>query len=148
MQYTNSNLHIPQLQWGRDHEDVARREYEAEMNTKHINFLVKMSGLHIDVEHPFLAASPDGLTECDCCGKGLLEIKCPFTIPVHQMMHWLTNNIALRRIRKGRSFLTRLTSIIIKCKPNLQFVIYLFVILYVGHLKIYIVPELQLMLIT
>jgi len=29
---------------------------------------------------PHLGASPDGFVECDCCpGKGLLEIKCPFS---------------------------------------------------------------------
>ncbi|XP_077553350.1 uncharacterized protein LOC144168189 [Haemaphysalis longicornis] len=25
----------------------------------------------------FFAASPDGLVECSCCGRGVLEIKCP-----------------------------------------------------------------------
>ena len=28
---------------------------------------------------PRLGASPDGLTECECCGKGLLKMKCPFS---------------------------------------------------------------------
>ena len=27
---------------------------------------------------PFLAATPDGVVSCSCCGEGLLEIKCPF----------------------------------------------------------------------
>ena len=30
--------------------------------------------------YPFLGASPDGLVCCSCCGKGLLEIKCPYSI--------------------------------------------------------------------
>ena len=30
------------------------------------------------LRQPFLAATPDGVVSCSCCGEGLLEIKCPF----------------------------------------------------------------------
>ena len=39
---------------------------------------MRLCGLHIDTDHPYLAATPDGIVSCDCCGTGLLEIKCPF----------------------------------------------------------------------
>ena len=29
------------------------------------------------LSHQFLGASPDGVISCDCCGTGLIEIKCP-----------------------------------------------------------------------
>ena len=29
--------------------------------------------------YPHLGASPDGIVICDCCGKGVLEIKCPYS---------------------------------------------------------------------
>ena len=32
--------------------------------------------LFICVEHLFLGASPDALIECNCCGKGVVEMKC------------------------------------------------------------------------
>ena len=32
----------------------------------------------MDYQNPYLGASPDGLVECSCCGKGVLEVKCPF----------------------------------------------------------------------
>ena len=32
----------------------------------------------ICVEHPFLGASPDALIECNCCGQGVMEVKCSF----------------------------------------------------------------------
>lgn len=32
----------------------------------------------IDHKNPFLGASPDGIINCACCGRGVLEIKCPF----------------------------------------------------------------------
>ncbi len=27
----------------------------------------------------YLGATPDGIVNCDCCGEGLLEIKCPYS---------------------------------------------------------------------
>ena len=38
------------------------------------------SGTIIDEKYPFLSASPDQIIFCKCCGKGLIEIKCPYTI--------------------------------------------------------------------
>ena len=35
------------------------------------------TGLHINVDFSYLGASPDSLIQCDCHGKGVLEIKCP-----------------------------------------------------------------------
>jgi len=26
-----------------------------------------------------MAVSPDGMIDCSCCGKGVFEIKCPFS---------------------------------------------------------------------
>ena len=36
--------------------------------------------MFIDVEQPFVAASPDGIVSCTCCGKGTVEVKCPFRV--------------------------------------------------------------------
>ena len=37
-------------------------------------------GLFFDESKQYLGASPDLLIECSCCGKGVLEIKCPYSI--------------------------------------------------------------------
>ena len=37
-------------------------------------------GLFIHETKQFQRASPDLLVECSCCGKGILEAKCPFCI--------------------------------------------------------------------
>ena len=34
----------------------------------------------IDFENPFLSVSPDQETSCDCCGCGIIEIKCLYSI--------------------------------------------------------------------
>ena len=44
----------------------------------HQDFTLRKVGLYISKEKPFLGASPDGIISCSCCGKGALEIKCPF----------------------------------------------------------------------
>ena len=36
------------------------------------------SAFFICVKHPFLGASPDALIECNCCGQGVVEVKCSF----------------------------------------------------------------------
>ena len=37
-------------------------------------------GTVISEEYPFLSASPDLQVSCECCGTGLVEIKCPYSI--------------------------------------------------------------------
>ena len=40
--------------------------------TKHHNVQILKSGLVIDPQWPFIGASPDGVVECGCCGRGAL----------------------------------------------------------------------------
>jgi len=40
---------------------------------------VSNSVLVINPQWPFIGACPDGIVECNCCGKGVLEIKCPYS---------------------------------------------------------------------
>ena len=78
MQYKCPDPSIPALRWGRVNEERAFKEYEAFMLENHVNFTVRHSGLCLHADYPFLGASPDGVTNCQCCGEGLLEIKCTF----------------------------------------------------------------------
>lgn len=68
----------PQTAWGKEHEETARQAYAAASASIHLNFQCATAGLHISVEKPFLAATPDGLVTCSCCGEGVLEVKCPY----------------------------------------------------------------------
>eukprot|EP00117_Sycon_ciliatum_P026092 scpid48939/ scgid21499/ Inhibitor of growth protein 1 len=65
--------------WGCDHEDEARRQYIESHHLDHRRFAVSDSGLVVNPEWPHLGASPDGRVSCQCCGDGILEIKCPFS---------------------------------------------------------------------
>uniref|UniRef100_A0A3Q3ANK9 YqaJ viral recombinase domain-containing protein n=1 Tax=Kryptolebias marmoratus TaxID=37003 RepID=A0A3Q3ANK9_KRYMA len=66
-----------QTKWGVNHEGDAQKAY-IKIRARHKNQKVKSCGFIINTDFPELGASPDGLTTCDCCGNGCLEIKCPY----------------------------------------------------------------------
>ena len=68
---------VPALEWGRNN-GIARRAYSERQSSSHSGFRCSVAGLVINPLYPHLGASPDGRIECDCCGQGILEIKCPY----------------------------------------------------------------------
>ena len=68
------------LEWGRVNEPVAGEEYLHIMQRTHTEFMVQAAGLFINPLYPHLGASPDGLVSCLCCGAGVIEIKCPYSL--------------------------------------------------------------------
>ena len=66
--------------WGCQHKNHAMENYISQAQCHHDSLSVSPAGFYIDVDKPFNCASPDGLVECSCCDKGLLEIKCPYCI--------------------------------------------------------------------
>ena len=66
------------MKHGKISEGKARETYEKIESCKHDGLVVSNTGLHINQSFPYLGASPDGLVECKCHGKRLLEIKCPY----------------------------------------------------------------------
>lgn len=61
--------------WGCEHESVAREKYKSVTSPHHDTFSLTACGLFIHTEYPFMGASPDGLVNCLCCGKGICEVK-------------------------------------------------------------------------
>ena len=74
----NQAVMVPALEWGRNNEDVARKAYKERQTASHSGFSCSAIGLTINPQYPHLGASPDGRLDCDCCGQGILEIKCPY----------------------------------------------------------------------
>ena len=64
--------------WGCEHEKVALESY-IKKSGHHTDIVVSESGLVIDVSYPHMGASPDGIVTCVCCGRGVIEIKCPYS---------------------------------------------------------------------
>jgi hypothetical protein len=65
--------------WGCDHEKAARSAYLKRNGLLHVNLTIRDCGLIIHPEFPHFGASPDGIAQCDCCGTGTIEIKCPYS---------------------------------------------------------------------
>ena len=79
--YPDENRFFSQAtKWGCEHENVAKTAYINIMKASHKGFVCKDSGLVVSTTHPFIGASPDGSVHCECCGSGVLEIKCPYCI--------------------------------------------------------------------
>ena len=72
--YPESNVFAGQ--YGCQHEDGV---YEEIMTVDHDSFELCKVGLCVRPVLPFSGASPDGLVQCTCCGRGTLEIKCPYS---------------------------------------------------------------------
>lgn len=68
------------MQYDREFSTIATQyenvncQYENVACKEHESFIVTLTGLHVDANHPEIGASPDGLIECKCCRKGVLEI--------------------------------------------------------------------------
>jgi hypothetical protein len=71
---------IPSLKYGREMEGKAKEVFWKYFKTNHREAIIRECGLFIHEEKQYLGASPDSLVECACCGKGVVEIKCPSSI--------------------------------------------------------------------
>ena len=60
---------VPAIKWGIQHEETARHDYTCKMILCHQHFECTLAGLTINPLYPFFGASPDGHTQCDCCGR-------------------------------------------------------------------------------
>nr|XP_054759987.1 uncharacterized protein LOC129266168 [Lytechinus pictus] len=80
MGYEKPDMAIPALKYGREMEDEARRAFFTESKEHHSRLSVRECGMFVDRNNPYIAASPDGIVECNCCGRGVLEIKCPYNV--------------------------------------------------------------------
>ena len=77
--------------WGKEHESTAREQYTFSQTIVHDNFTCSENGLFLSTDYPMFGATPDGVVSCECCGNGILEIKCPFTLQSKCMndLEWL-----------------------------------------------------------
>ena len=73
------NIQTKEMKWGTTMEDTAISHYKAVQVKSHANLTVVRSGLCISQMNPFIAASPDAVVTCKCCGKGVVEVKNPYT---------------------------------------------------------------------
>lgn len=68
--------------------------------------VVRESGLYVMEGRPYIGASPDGLVECECCPKRVLEVKCPKTMKklVQENMEKTKENVPGQKLRHTMTF--------------------------------------------
>ena len=112
MGYGGINLDLPSLKQGRSFEPVAGADYLAIVKSQHHQLIFSECGLFIYSENTYLGASPDGLVECQCCGKGVVEIKCPYSIAHEHPSHTNLNYLCLRNdgktIKQNHAYFSQL----------------------------------------
>ena len=69
---------MPAVKDGLTQEQTARDEFKTYISKEHFEFRVDEVGLCLMSDYPFLGASRDGIVSCACCGRGTLEVKCPY----------------------------------------------------------------------
>lgn len=72
------NVTTAAMKHGISMEPHAASRYTSLMKSRHQKFHATHTGLVLCKDYPFLAASPDLLVNCTCCGQGLCEIKSPY----------------------------------------------------------------------
>ena len=60
--------------WDCDQEKTACDVFIAQVSSNHTEFSFSSIGLVIHTSYPYLAATPNGIIMCKCCGLGVLEI--------------------------------------------------------------------------
>lgn len=76
--YCTPNPNIRAMKHGRETEPEAKEIYKRVIKSSgHTAIHVEECGLFIHASFPYLGSSPDLLVSCECCGQGVVEIKCP-----------------------------------------------------------------------
>ncbi|KAK0134969.1 Protein YNG1 [Merluccius polli] len=95
------------IQWGREKEDTARVSYITETELRHRDMKVEQCGFIVNPSFPEIGATPDALVYCACCGKGCLEIKCPFKHWDHNILQACTDKDFCVQFTEGRMLLKK-----------------------------------------
>ena len=89
-----------------------------------------LSGFFIDAVKPFLGVSPDSIITCNCCGKGVLEVKCPYCNRENlteddQKSFCLTKEDEKWKLRRNHSYYYQVETQMMVCKvPHCDFVVW------------------------
>ena len=61
-------------------EPHAKAHHLSVTKKKHRKLTSSEAGLLVMEVKPYIAVSPDLQIECICCGEGLVEVKCPYSV--------------------------------------------------------------------
>lgn len=77
----------PAVMYGRNNEKHGKR-YARSLFQDHENVTFHECGLTIYKDRPYLAASPDLIIKCHCCGTFTVEVKCPYRLRTNSLLSY------------------------------------------------------------
>ena len=89
-----------------------------EFKRTHLNFNCNDIGVVLFKKYPYLGASPDLIVKCTCCGKGVVETKCPSSIAGEKPSNKIIADWKLQR--RVTADLKKTVHIFIKCTAKWQ----------------------------
>ena len=85
------------IRFGRNFEEKARSTYHKTHCYHHRKCLLRVPGIILSDDTPFLGASPDGIMDCKVCGQFLVEVKCFYSKRnFHPRAAMLASNVLLQ----------------------------------------------------
>ena len=69
---------VPALAWGVKNESKALNQYFLQEKNNHPSLQITRPGIIVSSSHPYIRCSPDAITNCNCHGKQIIEVKCPY----------------------------------------------------------------------
>lgn len=78
-------------EWGVANEKLAITTYRKLLND-HADVVVEECGFFISPDYPFMGASPDSAVSCVCCGRGVVEVKCPYKYRSSPVIDYITSD--------------------------------------------------------
>ena len=93
------------------------------MITKHPGFEIIPCGFFVDNRRSYVGASPDTLVECTCCGKGVVEIKCPLCVKNVESLNDIAEKkkqFCLQRTQSGSLQLLRSHQYYMQCQLQMH----------------------------
>ena len=98
------DLRFPAIVYGRESESLASRDFVQQYKKNHRNVKFFEYGLKLDENIKYFGGSVDGVIQCDCCGKFIIEIKAPYRLrddSVHEnfsILEYLNEDKSLKTI--------------------------------------------------
>ena len=66
------------VKWGINNESNALSEFNNVYCHIYDHVKISQASLRLSITDPFFGASPGAIIECEWCGKGVVEVKCPY----------------------------------------------------------------------
>ena len=112
LDYKTPPSQIKELQYGRKMENIACEAFESMLkNSGHTDVKVEKCGLFVSKSAPYIGASPDRLVTCLCCGRRVLEVKCPAScataVPSESTVEYLVYRDGKCKLNRNSKYFTQ-----------------------------------------